>query len=214
MAHEPISTRPPDPVERRVLEAFVTAECSALLRRHRFEDFLRLRTLADHHQHAVTEARLGHLTAARAQLRALDRQCPRDEELALVYRLTAGPTWALVEWKAGDLVRARAHMNGTLHAAARLAAYFGHDYLTAHRIYLATNLARVEASAVRLHLAAERVEALRAVADGTRDRWPHTGAGTLQVPLTGDEALLVSDRLNLLAASIATALRAATGSKP
>lgn len=212
MTHDPISTQPPDPVEQRVLDAFVTAECSALLRRHSLEDFLLLRTLADHHQHAATEAKLGRLAVARAQLRALDALCPHGEELALVFRLTAGPTWALVEWKAGDLDRARAHMHGTLDSAAWLAARFGHDYLTPRRIYLATNLARVEASAARPALAAERAEALRAVADGDRDRWPHPGADTLRVPLTGDEALMVCHHLSLLAAPITTALSATAGS--
>lgn len=212
MTHDPISTRPPDPVEQRVLEAYVTAECSALLRRHRFEDFLVLRTLADHHQHAATEAKLGHLAVARAQLRALDALCPLGEELTLVYQLTAWPIWALIEWKAGDLDRARAHMHGTLDTAARLAARFGHNYLTARRIYLATNLARVEVSAARPGLAAERVEALRAVADGVRGRWPHAGADTLRVPLTGDEASMVCHQLNLLVASVTTGPPATTGS--
>lgn len=189
----------PDPIEQVLLEEFIQAQCATLLLRHSPEDFLLVRTLADHHQHAAHEAKHGELRRAHIQLDALESLQPADAELRLVGALTAGPARALVFWKQEDHEAALRAMHSALDAATVLATVYGHHYLTARRIYLAGNVARVHLSAGRPEFAAELCAALLSVADGNAECWPFTGADSLCVPLTGLAGRMIRGQLKELA---------------
>jgi hypothetical protein len=191
-----------DTLESRILLSYVTAQCHVLLRRHRYEDFLLARTLADHHQHAAWEAKRGHLSTARQVLLALEDLHPSGEELSLTCRITADPVWALIDWKEGRCAQAIGRIRIALKACSELAARYNHNYLSAKRIYLASRIARVYISCGASERASHLVEALTAVTDGTVDRWPFENLGSLEVPLRGDERIMIASELEQLAAHV------------
>jgi hypothetical protein len=187
-----------DDIEQRVLENYVRAQCLCLIRNNSYEDFLLVRTLGDHHQHAASEAKAGDLRRARVQMRALASMRPAGKELGLACLITAEPVNALIEWKSGDPAEAIRRLRSALHAAATLATNYAHGYLTARRIYLASNIARVYASLNQRAAAANLVRALAAVTAGERQRWPFDASESLDVPLCGDEFSLISGQLSQL----------------
>lgn len=176
---------PADTFEFDILKDYISAQALCLLRKNSYEDFLLVRTLGDHHQHAAWEAKSGNLHAAAVQMRALQAMQPPDAELALACTVTAQPVFGLIEWKSGHPNRAVQCLHAALDAAARLAQDYDHDYLTARRVYLSANIARVYASTGDSHAAAILVAALLEVVNGAVDRWPFADSASLDVPLRG-----------------------------
>lgn len=158
-----------------------------------------MRTLADFHQHAAEEAKRGRLHVARVQMGALERLQPTtEEELSLVCGITAEPVWALIEWKEGNHKDAIRRLQAGLTACSELTTKHGHDYLTAKRIYLASHIARVHSSLGHTSRSRELVTALIAVKDGAADRWPFDDPDSLEVPVLGDEELVLASQLQKL----------------
>ncbi|TDE09492.1 hypothetical protein [Jiangella asiatica] len=184
-----------DELEETMLRDYLNAQCRVLTRRHPYEDFLLVRTLADQHQHAAWEAKRGQPARARVILSTLERFHPRTPELSLVFRVTADPAWALVDWTEGQHRRAVERLRSAMSACAFLADAYEHDYLTARRIYLASHIARVDLSRGAPGRAAALAGALAAVMAGAADQWPFECPETLDVPVGGNERLMLEAQL-------------------
>ncbi|MEA2236481.1 MAG: hypothetical protein QOC81_1205 [Thermoanaerobaculia bacterium] len=176
-----------------------------MVRRWPVEEIIRLHVLADNHQHAAVAAKDGRVSAARVELKALDAMTlVEDPEVRAVYRMSSLPAWALVCWKEGNPDKAVDCLHDALHACTELSSRFGHDYLTAKRIHLAANIARVHVSNHALPQALQEVARLRAVIDGNREQWPFDDGESLVVPLHGVERQTLEAQLERIVARAAT----------
>lgn len=202
-AELPFADHGSDPDELEALRSYMAGLCRHILKRHSYEDFLLVRTLNDYHQHVAMSAKLGDLARATQDLAALRSLRPRDPELASACKVSSEPVEALIAWKQGDDERAIRHMHVALSAAAHLADTYEHDYLTARRIYLATNVARVLLGSGRRSDAHRLCQDLAAVVEGDAARWPYESSETLRVPFDDRGGAWV-------AASLTSLLRATT----
>jgi hypothetical protein len=196
----------PDSLERRTLRNFFSSQYRVLMHRYTDEDFISVRTLASFHQQAAQEAKRGHLHTARIQMDALDGLQPATKELSLVCQITAQPAWALIDWKEAKFEEALRRLRLALTACAELAMAYSHNYLTPKRIYLASHVARVHFSKGDAEKASDLVEALIAVANGAALRWPFDGLNSLDLPVNGDEGLILNGQLLALRSRLNVAL--------
>ena len=183
-------------LEMQILRAYLQRQFEVLTRRHPFEDAILLRVLADFHQHAASQAKQRRAQTARRELHELDAlKIVNDPELESIYSLTALPAWALVHWVEGDSDVAIQCLRDALKNAAELAGRYGHDYLTARRIYLASNIARVLLSVGQNEEGSKQVCSLNAVLSGSRDSWLFEDATSLDLPVTAPESLYLRAQL-------------------
>jgi tetratricopeptide (TPR) repeat protein len=190
----------PEQAERHALRKYLARQFIVLTQRHSPEDAILVRVIADYHGAAVQQAKQGHLEAARAILRRLENLARLDEaELLITHRVTALPASALIHWYEGDHDEAIRLLKRALDACLELATGFGHDYLTAKRIHLAANTARVLASLGSLDRALSRVAALKTVVAGERAWWPFEGPESLDVPLNYPERFFLEEQLARIA---------------
>ena len=182
--------------ERELSREFLRCQFHALTRRHVLDDLILLRVLVDNYHHAAIEAKEGRVDSARCEMQALDSiSTSADPEIGAVRRLSALPVWALICWKDGHPKEAIEHLSSSLEACRDLSAVFEHDYLTAKRLHLAANIARVLASCGEEHRSIELASSLRSVALGDRDAWPYWGRESLQIPLKENELQIIEYQL-------------------
>lgn len=191
--------RPTDKVELEIWRAFFARQFTVLSRRHAPEVAILLRTIADFSRTPVDYANNGRLEDARRATTSLDRLSPSgDAELEAVANVAVLPVWALIRWRENDSQTAAVLLTKALEACQRLAADYGHDYLTARRLHLAGNMARLLISDGRPDAALATGNDLAAVAAGDATRWHFGGAETLVVPLSGDERFAIERQLGKL----------------
>jgi len=183
------------PTETHLLRELVRRQLTVLFSRHSPEDVILVRVLIEYCQHAAMIAKAGEVERARAELTALSRQIPAEEELGRAVDVAALPALALVNWREGDHDAARGQLVDALDACAELASRWGHDYLTGKQLHLAINIVRVSITQRDWGGAGTLLAALRAVAAGDRDRWPFAGRESLEVPLSGMESLVIDAQL-------------------
>jgi hypothetical protein len=198
-AQRPLYVGTIDVLDREIWRRYFTRQFSVLIDRHCPEDAIFHRVVADYCQHPVRLANQGRLEDACRALRTLDGLVTTtDAELVAVHRVAALPAWALIHWRKQDNDGALALLAQALDACLELTVRFGHDYLTAKRLHLVANTARVLFSQRLPGQASARVTALRAVAGGAREAWPFTGADSLDVPLQGPERSGIEHQLKRL----------------
>ena len=190
-------------------EALRRRPLALLLGRFPPEEVILARVLADHYQHVATTARSGRVDTADAELRTLGRDVPVPDapELRRVVDLAALPAAALVRFGEGRFAAARELLLRALDVGAELASRYGHYYLTGKRLHFAANLVRVATAEGRHEEATALLADLGAVSGGERERWPFTGAVTLDVPLPDDVRAFIHAQLRREADRLEGAIR-------
>jgi hypothetical protein len=173
--------------EGDVQHDYFVGQFKTLIRRHKLEDVILVRVLTDHYQLVANTAKAGQLAKARRQLIALARdiELPADEELSLSTSVAELPVWALIHWLDDQATEALDRLQGALENSGRLAATYGHGYLSSRRIYIGVNMSRVLMTMGDSAAAHRLVDSLIEVAAGDRSRWPFTEPDSLSVPLRG-----------------------------
>jgi hypothetical protein len=186
--------------EREALRKYLARQFSVLIRRHSPEDAILARIVADYHHLAVTQAKSGDFSAARRTIDTLASFSKPDiPELVALHKISALPARALIYWLEKDYQEATRLLLGALDACLELTVRYNHDYLTAKRIHLAANTARILASIGASDEAISRVTAIRAVIKGECKHWPFGGCDSLQVPLSYPERPILEYQLDRIA---------------
>lgn len=167
--------------------SYYVGQFKALIKRHRLEDVILVRVLTDHYQLAANTAKAGDIAKAKRQLTALARhvELPADEEIGLSTSVTELTVWALVDWLDGSPNDALGRLHVALENSGKLAAFYGHEYLTSRRIYIGVNVSRVLKTMGDVSASSQLIDSLIKVAEGDRSLWPFTEPDSLAVPLRG-----------------------------
>jgi hypothetical protein len=174
--------------ERELLRRYLIDQFEILSRRHGPERAILVRVLSDHYREPVNLTNQGRFDKAEATLRALRGLIPpKPEEVRIACELAELPAAAFVAWRRGMPTLAIDRLKLALERARRLAEQHEHLYLTAKRIYLAANIARVLITDEQTRPALDLIEQLKAVVAGDRQSWPYRGKTSLDVPLHGLE---------------------------
>lgn len=182
--------------ERELLRRYLIDQFEMLSRRHGPERAIFVRVLSDHYREPVDLTHQGGFDKAEATLRALRRLIPaKPEEVRIACELAELPAAAFVAWRRGMPTLAIDRLKLALDRARRLAEAHEHRYLSAKRIYLAANIARVLISDGQTRPALTLIEQLKAVVAGDRESWPYGGSASLDVPLDGLELQAIEGQL-------------------
>lgn len=195
-----IVARQVDTLEVEIWRHYFARQFAVLSRRHAPETAILLRAIADYCRLPVDYANKGQLEEARTAASTLDRLTPsNDAELVAVASVAVRPVWALIHWREGSTETANELLLAALDDSRVLASEYDHDYLTARRIHLAANTARVLINQGRPDEALSRGNDLACVARGDLSRWQFGGHETLDVPLIGAEDVGITRQLANLA---------------
>jgi hypothetical protein len=168
-----------------------------LIGRHRHEDVILVRVLAEHYHQVAIVAKNGAIDTAERQFESLARgvPVPAIRELRLVVDVASHPVLALINFRRSLYDSAATQLERALDACGTLASEYGHGYLTGKQLHLALNVARVATTQRDTPRASDLLSRIEKVIQGDRSAWSFGGGALLALPLAGATRAMIRAQL-------------------